>query len=173
MRLARCRSKLQPKLLRVLQEREFERLGSSHTLRTDVRVIAATNADLPQLVAAKRFRADLYYRLNVFPIQVPPFARASGGHPDARAALRARGGTADEPPGAVAVAGDDGRARVAFVAGEHPRAAEPDRARRSFAPSETSCASRSGTSTRMRRSQATATPTGRSRKPSGCTFWPR
>jgi formate hydrogenlyase transcriptional activator len=63
---------VQPKLLRVLQEREFERLGSSHTLRTDVRVIAATNADLPPLVAAKQFRADLYYRLNVFPIPVPP-----------------------------------------------------------------------------------------------------
>jgi formate hydrogenlyase transcriptional activator len=63
---------VQPKLLRVLQEHEFERLGSSHTLRTDVRVIAATNADLPQIMAAKRFRADLYYRLNVFPIQVPP-----------------------------------------------------------------------------------------------------
>jgi transcriptional regulator with GAF, ATPase, and Fis domain len=62
----------QPKLLRVLQEHEFERLGSSHTLRTDVPVIAATNEDLPQMVAAKRFRADLYYRLNVFPIQVPP-----------------------------------------------------------------------------------------------------
>jgi formate hydrogenlyase transcriptional activator len=62
----------QPKLLRVLQEHEFERLGSSHTLRTDVRVIAATNANLPQMVAAKRFRSDLYYRLNVFPIQVPP-----------------------------------------------------------------------------------------------------
>ena len=63
---------VQPKLLRVLQEREFERLGSSHTLRTDVRVIVATNEDLPKMVAAKRFRADLYYRLNVFPIQVPP-----------------------------------------------------------------------------------------------------
>jgi formate hydrogenlyase transcriptional activator len=63
---------LQPKLLRVLQEREFERLGSSRTIRADVRLVAATNADLLRMVDEKKFRADLYYRLNVFPIVVPP-----------------------------------------------------------------------------------------------------
>jgi formate hydrogenlyase transcriptional activator len=62
---------LQPKLLRVLQEHEFERLGSNRTQSVDVRVVAATNADLSQLVAGKAFRSDLYYRLNVFPIQIP------------------------------------------------------------------------------------------------------
>jgi len=62
---------LQPKLLRVLQEQEFERLGSGKTIRVDVRVIAATNADLAQMVAEKKFRRDLYYRLNVFPIMLP------------------------------------------------------------------------------------------------------
>ena len=63
---------LQPKLLRVLQEQEFERLGSNHTQRVDVRVVAATNGDLAKLVAERAFRSDLYYRLNVFPIQIPP-----------------------------------------------------------------------------------------------------
>jgi PAS domain S-box-containing protein len=63
---------LQPKLLRVLQEGEFERLGSAHTVRADVRVIAATNRDLWQDVQAGRFRSDLFYRLNVYPIIVPP-----------------------------------------------------------------------------------------------------
>jgi formate hydrogenlyase transcriptional activator len=63
---------LQPKLLRVLQEQEFERLGSTRTQRIDVRLLAATNADLDQMVAEKKFRSDLYYRLKVFPIDVPP-----------------------------------------------------------------------------------------------------
>src|SRR5258707_1428965 len=63
---------LQPKLLSVLQQREFERVGNSHTQRTGARVVAATNVNLKQMIGSKRFRADLYYRLNVFPIEVPP-----------------------------------------------------------------------------------------------------
>jgi formate hydrogenlyase transcriptional activator len=63
---------LQAKLLRVLQEQEFERLGSATTRRADVRIVAATNQDLVALIADKQFRMDLYYRLNVFPIALPP-----------------------------------------------------------------------------------------------------
>ena len=63
---------LQPKLLRVLQEQEFERLGSGRTHRIDVRLVAATHRDLAQMVARNEFRSDLYYRLNVFPVLVPP-----------------------------------------------------------------------------------------------------
>jgi formate hydrogenlyase transcriptional activator len=66
---------LQPKLLRVLQEKEFERLGGSRTMRVDVRVVAATNQDLLGMVNERRFRADLFYRLNVFPITIPPLRR--------------------------------------------------------------------------------------------------
>jgi transcriptional regulator with GAF, ATPase, and Fis domain len=65
-------SELQPKLLRVLQDGEFERLGSTQTQRANVRLIAATNKNLAKLVAQNQFRSDLYYRLNVFPISVPP-----------------------------------------------------------------------------------------------------
>jgi formate hydrogenlyase transcriptional activator len=63
---------IQPKLLRALQEREFERLGSTHTRKVNVRLVAATNRDLEKMVANKEFRSDLYYRLNVFPIRIPP-----------------------------------------------------------------------------------------------------
>ena len=63
---------LQPKLLRALQEKEFERLGSTRTITSDVRIVAATNRDLGKLVASGQFRSDLFYRLNVFPVTVPP-----------------------------------------------------------------------------------------------------
>ena len=65
-------AEIQPKLLRVLQEREFERLGSTHTRKVNVRLVAATNRDLEKMVADREFRNDLYYRLNVFPIRIPP-----------------------------------------------------------------------------------------------------
>jgi formate hydrogenlyase transcriptional activator len=73
---------LQPKLLRALQEQEFERLGGGQTIRVNVRVVAATNQNLAQLVSAKLFRADLFYRLNVIPISLPPLRDRRDDIPD-------------------------------------------------------------------------------------------
>ena len=72
---------LQPKLLRVLQEREFERLGGNVPIKADVRIVAATCRDLKEMVQAREFRPDLYYRINVFPIQVPALRERSGDIP--------------------------------------------------------------------------------------------
>ena len=72
---------LQTKLLRVLQEREIQRLGSSETIKVDIRVVAATNCDLPRRIEQGKFREDLFYRLNVVPLEMPPLRRRTGDVP--------------------------------------------------------------------------------------------
>ena len=120
----------QAKILRVLQEHEFERLGGTRTLRVDVRVIAATNRNLPQMVSHGQFREDLYYRLNVVSIEMPPLReRKEDIQQLAMFFLRRFSGELKKrvdglSPDAVETAD------ALQLAGQHPRARELDRARR-------------------------------------------
>ena len=120
----------QAKLLRALERREFRRVGGTRKIAVNIHLLAASNADLEALVESRRFRADLYYRLKVVTLTVPPLRDRQGRDPGPRAALPRGRGTAVRSRSQAA---DPGRARPARalpLAGQHPRAAqlhgEPD-----------------------------------------------
>ncbi len=118
---------MQIKLLRVLQERRFERVGGTEPIEVDVRVIAATHQDMEKLVKDGKFREDLYYRLNVVRIDLPPLRERVGGHPGAGVPLLPEV-RADRPEAADRQPGGDGGAREVRVAGERAPVGERDRA---------------------------------------------
>ena len=121
---------LQGKLLHVLQDGEFSRLGGNKRVPADVRIIAATNRDLEPMLHRLEFREDLYYRLQVIEIVVPPLARARRRDPSARAILRREVREAIRPPGSRGLGCLARRDEAVCLAREHPRAREHDEALR-------------------------------------------
>ncbi len=115
---------LQAKLLRVLQEHEFVRLGAREPTRTDARIVSATNRDLADLVRKGKFREDLFFRLNVVPIVVPPLARSTRRYSRARPLLRSEDQPGDEGADQRPHSGRRSIARGASLAGQRPRARE-------------------------------------------------
>ena len=139
---------LQPKLLRVLQEQEFERLGSDRTIRVDVRVVAATNQGLAQMVRDRKFRADLFYRLNVFPITLPPLRERLDDIPLLVRHFVRKFAAANEQGGSPRSGGSNGCSATARLAGEtYVNCRISSNAQSSSRPGRT-CASRLASSTK-------------------------
>ena len=124
-----CRLEVQVKLLRVLQERVIERLGSTQSVKVDVRIIAATNRNLEDAVRDKTFREDLFYRLNVFPIVVPPLRERVEDIPALVWSFIDEFSKIVRQDDRVDLEGEPARAAALPLAGERPRAAQRHRTR--------------------------------------------